>query len=141
MFFLDSGSANVSGLSIAEFNDKYPNITINDIDQPNLNSVLLSANAYFWDNGYPSSQEYATRLQTQNLPAVGGGGYLATGAIVYVQTTSGFPSSGSILIGKEIITYTSKLSDRFLGCTRGAYNSPISTQTIGDYVRTVSAPL
>lgn len=139
MFFLDPGIANVSGLTIAEFSDKYPNITINDIDQPDLNTVVLAS--YFWDTAYPSSQEYGTYLQTVNLPSVGQGGYVATNAVVYVQTTSGFPSSGSILIGKEIISYTGKLFDRFIGCTRGAYNSPIEPHSIGDYVRTVSAPL
>lgn len=135
IFFLDPGVANVSGMTIGEFADKYPNVTIDDIDQPDLNSVLLGSYPYIWDNGYPSSQEYGSNLQTSNLSAVGG-----TGVIVY-GNTRGFPSSGIIQINKELITYTSKLTDRFVGCTRGAYSSPIGSHLIGDYMRSVSAPV
>lgn len=140
IFYLDPGIANVSGLTIGEFNDKYPNVSIEDLDQENLDSVLISSHNYIWDNGYPSSQEYGTYLQTANLPNVGEGGYLSTGAIVYAQKTSAFPSSGYILVDKEIISYTGKLSDRFTGCTRGVYG-PISSHTVGAYIRSVSAPV
>ena len=87
------------------------------------------------NDAYPSINEYGSKLQTANLPATSG-----TGVIVY-GNTKGFPSSGIILINKELITYTGKLSDRFTGCTRGAYGSTISAHTIGDYMRTVSAPV
>lgn len=90
---------------------------------------------------YPSINEYGTFLQTSDLPAPNDLGYLATGALVYAVKTNAFPSSGVLLINKELITYTGKLSDRFTGCTRGAYGSTISAHTIGDYMRTVSAPV
>lgn len=140
IFYLDTGVADVSGLTIGEFNDKYPNVTIEELDQENLDSVLLSTHSYIWDNGYSSCQEYGTYLQTSDLPGVGGVGYLATGAIVYAQKTTKFPSSGYILVDKEIISYTGKLSDRFLGCTRGVYG-PISSHTLGAYIRSISAPV
>jgi hypothetical protein len=133
--FVDTGAANVSGISIEEFNNKYPGITIQDFENYDLNSVLLPTCSTPWNNGYPSINEYGSNLQTANLPATSG-----TGVIVY-GNTKGFPSTGIILINKELITYTGKLSDRFTGCTRGAYGSTISAHTIGDYMRTVSAPV
>jgi hypothetical protein len=57
-----------------------------------------------------------------------------TNVIVYCDTAR-FPTSGTILINKEQITYTSKLSDRLLGCTRGANGTPIGTHVVGDYIR------
>ena len=39
---------------------------------------------------------------------------------IYVTSTNGFPNSyGLIKIGDEIITYTERLEDRFIGCIRG----------------------
>ena len=57
-----------------------------------------------------------------------------TNVIVYCDT-SGFPSSGTILINGEQITYTNKLSDRLLGCTRGANGTPVGLHVVGDYIR------
>ena len=51
-------------------------------------------------------------------------GYLATGAVVYDGDTSRF-LAGTILLGREQISYTSKLTDRFLDCTRGVNGTPI----------------
>jgi hypothetical protein len=133
--FVDTGAANVSGISIQQFNDKYPGVTIQDFENYDLNSVLLPTCPIPWNDAYPSINEYGSKLQTANLPSSSG-----TGVVVY-GNTKGFPSSGIILINKELITYTGKLSDRFTGCTRGAYNSTISAHTIGDYMRTVSAPV
>ena len=60
---------------------------------------------------------------------------IATNAVVYAQSTSRFPSSGTILLGKEQISYTGKMSDRFTGCTRGVNGSPIVEHTVGDFLR------
>lgn len=38
---------------------------------------------------------------------------------VYVSSTTSFPGSGVILLGKELIRYTGKDTNRFTGCTRG----------------------
>ena len=139
--FVDAGIADVSGTSIEYFTSKYPGITLQDFTNYDLNSVLLPTCSVAWNDAYPSINEYGTYLQTSSLPAVGDGGYLATGAIVYAVKTTAFPSSGTLLIDKELITYTGKLSDRFIGCTRGAYGSTVSPHTIGTYMRTVSAPV
>jgi len=139
--FVDTGAANVSGISIEQFNNKYPGIIIQDFENYDLNSVLIPPCPTPWDEGYPSINEYGTLLQTANLPAVGGGGYLATGAVVYSVKNTAFPSSGVLLIDKELITYTGKVGNSFIGCTRGAYGSAITAHTIGAYIRTVSAPV
>ena len=75
-------------------------------------------------------------LDVADLPAEGGPGYAATGAVVYVNgDTSRFPASGTILLGREQISYTSKLSDRFLDCTRGVNGTPIEEHLTGEYLR------
>lgn len=83
---------------------------------------------------YPSINYYLTQLDTDDIPAEGGIGYTATNAIVYANTNN-FAPSGTILLGKEQISYTNKLSDRFLGCTRGVNGTPIEFHAIGEYIR------
>ena len=61
-----------------------------------------------------------------------------TDTIVYVvgvNALANFPNSGIIQIGLEIMTYTSRLGDRFLGVTRGAFGSTITTHLAGADVR------
>ena len=88
--------------------------------------------------GYPTINYYMQRLDVSDVPAEGDAGYLATGAVVYVNgDTSRFPASGTILLGREQISYTSKLTDRFLDCTRGVNGTPIEEHLIGEYLRNV----
>jgi len=51
-----------------------------------------------------------------NADTAGTGG---SGTAVTVDSTTGFPSAGTILVGSELITYTSTNSTQFLGITRG----------------------
>ena len=51
-----------------------------------------------------------------NADTAGTGG---SGTAVTVDSTTGFPSSGTILVDSELITYTSTNSTQFLGITRG----------------------
>ncbi len=95
---------------------------------------MVADNAYLFNVGYPSINYYLTILDTADLTDANGSGYNATNEVVYANTTN-FASSGTILIGREQISYTSKLSDRFLGCTRGANNSPIEEHLIGTHIR------
>ena len=97
-------------------------------------NTMVADNAYLFNVGYPSINHYLTILDTADLPDANGSGYNATNETVYAITTN-FASSGTILIGREQISYTSKLSDRFLGCTRGANNSPIEEHLIGTHIR------
>jgi len=51
-----------------------------------------------------------------NADTAGTGG---SGTAVTVDSTTGFPTAGTIAIANELITYTSKSSTQFLGITRG----------------------
>ena len=51
-----------------------------------------------------------------NADTAGTGG---AGTAVTVDSTTGFPTAGTIAIANELITYTSKSSTQFLGITRG----------------------
>ena len=44
-------------------------------------------------------------------------------ATITVDSTTGFPSNGQIIIGEEIISYSGKNSTTFTGCTRGSRGS------------------
>ncbi len=55
----------------------------------------------------------------------------ATGAALTVDTTAGFPTSGTLLIGTEQITYTGTTSTTFTGITRGA-NSTAAAAHLDD---------
>lgn len=55
-----------------------------------------------------------------------------------VTSTTGFSTSGAILIGTEIITYTALTSTTFAGTiTRGAYGTSSSAHSAGDKVSSV----
>ena len=83
---------------------------------------------------YPSINTHTTRLDTSELQVEGGAGYLPTNEVVYANTNN-FSSSGTILVGREQISYTNKLTDRFLGCTRGVNGTPIEYHALGEYIR------
>lgn len=53
---------------------------------------------------------------------------------ITVSSTDGFPSSGTIGIATEKITYTGKTSTTFTGCTRGVDDTTGTAQTDGDIV-------
>jgi hypothetical protein len=58
-----------------------------------------------------------------------------TDTIVYIPDTRRFPDASRLLIGKEIVRYAKKLSDRFLGVERGAAGTTAITHQAGDYLR------
>ena len=57
--------------------------------------------------------------------------------VVYVTSTNGFPSSGYLLINKELVRYSGKQSDRFTGVDRGYMNTGGQTHDAGDYIRSI----
>lgn len=65
-------------------------------------------------------------------------GLSATDTIVYIPNTSGFPDTGNLLIGKEIVYYAGKLPDRFINVLRGQYGTEATTHNAGDYLRLIS---
>ena len=51
-----------------------------------------------------------------------------------VASTTGFPNTGSLIVGLEIISYTGKTATTFTGITLGVANSNPSTHSAGDYI-------
>jgi len=127
-FMTDYGVADVSEQNTLEMMElHYPNITIGDFSDRHSSSV--GQNGAIWDITWPSIQEHGALLDSS---------LSSLDDIVYIPDTSRFPSSGKLLIGNEIITYTDKLSDRFIGCVRGAENTVVQTHNPGDYLRSLS---
>jgi len=60
-------------------------------------------------------------------------------ANIVVGSTAGFASAGTILIGKELISYTGKTSTTFTGITRSEYGSSGSSHSAGVYVTEAQA--
>lgn len=56
---------------------------------------------------------------------------------IVVGSTSGFPSSGWILIGTEIIAYTAKTTTTFTGITRGVLGTTNAAHVAGDAITEV----
>ncbi len=57
-----------------------------------------------------------------------------TDTIVYIPNTDRFPDSSRLLIGKEIVYYERKKSDRFLDVSRGQDGTIAQTHEAGDYL-------
>ena len=124
--FIDTGYSDVSRLTIEEFSLAYPECIIGDFDIPDTVKVTTTIDNKF-NLGYPSIQNYGSLLDIS---------IDETDDIIYISDTSVFPSEGLVLIGDEIISYTSKFSDRFLGVTRGVSGTVAQSHTAGDYLRT-----
>ena len=71
-----------------------------------------------------------------NDDAFGTGGSPSTQ--VTVDSTTGFPTSGTILVGSELISYTSKNATNFLGITRAASGSTRSAHADNSTVQNAS---
>ena len=126
--FIDTGYSGVSKLTIEEFSMIYPNSVVQDFDEPNTIKITSNPRNVF-NLGYPSIQEFGALLDIQ---------LTSTDTIIYTSDTRRFPTQGKLLIGKEIITYTSKLSDRFLGVTRGVNGTTPTSYSAGQYLRTTT---
>ena len=134
--FMNTGTiTSASGLTVSEYTiEEFARYGFTLGDFSDFAGSGWSSGGYSMNVGYPTINNYLSQLDTADLPDENGAGYLATGAVVYCNTTN-FPASGKILIGKETISYTSKLSDRFIGCTRGVDGSPIEQHTVGAFLR------
>jgi len=126
--FNDMGFVNIGGISLEQFTRTYGDITIQDFEV-RAHSAKATVEETLMNLGYGSTNEYGAFLQT-NLTT--------TSSIIYISNTSRFPASGKLLVGDEIITYSSKLSDRFVGVLRGQYNTTAKAHTAGDYLRTLN---
>ena len=61
--------------------------------------------------------------------------------IVYVADTSKFKTNGYLLIGKEIVRYMRKLTDRFMMVQRAQQGTAEGTWTAGTYLRQIPDPV
>jgi len=74
-----------------------------------------------------------TAAGTTQINAVGG--ISATATSVTVDSTSGFPSEGRVIIDSEVMTYTNKTSTTLTGLTRGAEGTTAATHADDATVR------
>jgi hypothetical protein len=81
-----------------------------------IEPVLMTA---FFDNDVLAARGEKIFRSTNDSTTLDGAA-LVGDTIITVQSTTGFPATGTILIGTEQITYTGKTSTTFTGCTRGA---------------------
>lgn len=59
--------------------------------------------------------------------------------ILDVESTLGFPDSGALVYYDEVIGYTGKTASRFLGVSRGLYNTAICRTAKGNFVKSFAA--
>jgi len=88
-------------------------------------SLLRFPNGAFHQDGY------TTLTTTISTPT--------STADIVVASTSGFLSSGTLLIGTELIGYTGKTATTFTGITRSKYGSSGASHTAGVYVSEAQA--
>lgn len=121
--FLNTGALNVSG-SIESITHSYPDLTINDFVERKYSAITLTGE--YFNLAIPSINEIGTMLSS-NISDVS--------TSIVVNNASKFPSSGKILINKEIISYTTKNGNTLSGLTRGADNTIPSSHNLNDYLR------
>jgi len=109
-------------MNIGWWSEKYPNLTIEDFDNPEVYNSQVNdpgdTNNFVYMQG--SEVHFGTKLTYSALDNPNGSD------TILVDSTAGFPASGgSFIIGSaadqtkvEKITYTQAFSDRFVGCTR-----------------------
>jgi microcystin-dependent protein len=66
---------------------------------------------------------------------------VASSTQITLVSVSGFASSGNIIIGSEIINYTSILGTILTGCTRGRYLTPSASHQLGDIVYKIESDI
>jgi hypothetical protein len=131
--FMDVGYANVSGITLEQLELTYTQFEgisegVNTwMENYSINDSSITSNGTLFNPGIPSIQELMTYLDAPLSD---------TGTVAYVPDTSNFPNSGKLLIGKEMITYTAKLSDRFYGITRGVNGTEAVAHNAGQFLRT-----
>jgi len=107
-------------------------IYFNELDN-SLQALLTSTGGSLlrFPNGAFHQDGYTTLSTTIANPS--------TTANIVVASTSGFLSSGTLLIDTELIGYTGKTSTTFTGITRSKYGSSGSSHTAGVYVAEAQA--
>lgn len=132
--FMDVGYANVSGITLEQLEYTYTQFKgISEgvdtwMQNYAINNSSITSDGTLFNPGIPSIQELMSYLDADLQVAQ---------TVAYIPDTTNFPSSGTILIGKELVSYTSKLPDRFAGLTRGVNGTPVELHPAGTLIRTV----
>lgn len=82
-----------------------------------------------WDRNY-----YLKNFPLPNVSTDLNSGIDDDDTTIIVDSTSGFPSSGTLTIETEKITYTGKSSTTFTGCSRGSGDSTAASHSDGETV-------
>jgi hypothetical protein len=128
---LPVGPVEYSQLYIDQLNNTL-RLYFNELDN-SLQALLTSTGGSLlrFPNGAFHQDGYTTLSTTISNPT--------TTADIVVASTSGFLSSGNLLIGTELIGYTGKTSTTFTGITRSKYGSSGASHTAGVYVSEAQA--
>ena len=93
-----------------------------------LNNTSITSDGTLFNPGIPSIQELMSYLDAP---------LTTSSTVVYIPDTTNFPDSGKLLVGKELVTYTSKLSDRLIGVARGVDGTTAEAHSAGQFIRTI----
>jgi len=125
-----------NGVTFEEWDRLFPTMTIENWMDPKYDTTSQTQDS-LWNLGMSTETQYMTFVDTTAIPGPNDPGYLATGAVVYAGSTTNFPASGTIIVGREKISYTTKLSDRFTGVTRGVDGTSAEAHDLLEYIRTI----
>ncbi len=120
---IDTGAFRVSG-DIAAITMMFPDMTIQDFTERRSSAVTMTGERF--NMGIPTINEIGSVLSAS----------ITNETSLDINNAGPFPDSGLILIGTELIKYTSKSGNTLQDLTRG-YEGTVSVgHSAGDYVRT-----
>ena len=133
--FMDHGEFNVSGINIEQFEIFYPFLAINQnpnnwMENYTIDYSSVTSSGVLFNPGIPSIHDRGGNLdQAFNIGDT----------FLYITgSTANFPSSGKLLVGKEVIEYDGTVNfDRFVITARGVNGTTEEDHLAGDYFRTL----
>jgi len=118
-----------------QFQDQFENILrlyFNQLDNA-FGSLLGPAGGKYLKFPYGAFHQDGYTTLTNAIPTSG------STATIVVGSTAGFESAGTIIIQKELISYTGKTATTFTGITRSQYGSSGASHAAGVYVTEAQA--
>lgn len=110
----DGNPVNIKGQSLFKNNNPFISAAISSIN-PFTRGQKLYYKAYLYvgsNNGLTAKETFDITPNTKSLEDVGVGN-----SVISVDSTIGFPESGTIYSGSNTITYTNKSINQFFGCS------------------------
>jgi hypothetical protein len=108
------------------------------IDTAVSNPAYVEHEAILPSQGYYNRGYYVPQMPFKDISSLLSSNI--DNSVVTIPITTGegvkFPSTGSVIIGTEIIAYTGTTADSLTGCTRGYDNSTAAAHTLGDEIHT-----